>query len=95
MDIDVIEQIKQDVMQTALSFGYSQPVASDLAMCAAKKIMKSIGGSPHYIPKKDIFERNEKIKAEFNGKNKREISKKYNVSITTIWRILSRKKQQS
>lgn len=88
MDIDAIKQIEHDVMQTALSFGYSQPVASDLAMCATKKIMKSIGGSPHYIPKKDISERNEKIKAEFNGKNKSELLKKYAVSKSTLYSII-------
>lgn len=89
MDTDVIEQIKQDVMQTALSFGHSPPVASDLAMCAAQKIMKSIGGSPHYIPKKDVFERNEKIKAEFNGKNRAELLRKYAVSKSTFYSIIS------
>lgn len=88
MDIDVMEQIKQDVMQTALSFGHSQPVASDLAMCAAKKIMKSIGGSPHYIPKKDISER-DKIRTEYNGKNRAELMRKYAVSKSTFYSILN------
>ncbi|MGB4497953.1 MAG: Mor transcription activator family protein [Methylococcaceae bacterium] len=91
MDTDAIEKIKQDIIETALSFGHSQPIASDLAMCAAKKIMKSIGGSRHYIPKSDISERNEKIKAEFNGKNKAELLKKYAVSKSTFYSIIPRK----
>lgn len=91
MDTDVIEQIKTAVMQTALNFGHSQSVASDLAMCAANKIMKSIGGSPYYIPKKTISERNEKIKAEFNGKNRAELLKKYAVSKSTFYSIVPRK----
>jgi Mor family transcriptional regulator len=89
METEVIEQIKTAVMQTALNFGHPQSVASDLAMCAANKIMKSIGGSAYYIPKKDLFERNEKIKKEFNGKNKSQICKKYAISNSTMWRILN------
>lgn len=89
MENDVIEQIKTAAMQAALNFGHSQSVASDLAMCAAKKIMKSIGGSPHYIPKVDISERNEKIKAEFNGKNRADLLKKYAVSKSTFYKIIS------
>lgn len=93
MDIDAIEQIKQDIMQTALSFGNSQPVALDLAMCAAKKIMKSIGGSQHYIPKKDISER-EKIRTEYNGKNRAELMRKYAVSKSTFYSILNNTKHK-
>lgn len=91
METDVIEQIKTAVMQTALNFGHSQSVASDLAMCAANKIMKSIGGSPHYIPKKYASERNEKIKSEYNGKNRADLLKKYAISKSTFYSIVLKK----
>jgi Mor family transcriptional regulator len=89
MTVNAIETIKQAVNQTALNFGLSDCVANDLALQAAHKIMKAIGGSAHYIPKKDLFERNEKIKLEFNGKNKSQLCKKYAISNSTMWRILN------
>lgn len=88
MTDDAIEQIKQAVNQTALNFGLSNCVANDLALQAANKIMKAIGGSAYYIPQKCLSERNEKIKLEFNGKNKSQICKKYAISKSTLWRIL-------
>jgi Mor family transcriptional regulator len=88
MTDDAIESIKQAVNQTALNFGLSQAIANDLALQAANKVMKAIGGSAYYIPKKDLSERNEKIKLEFNGKNKSAICKKYAISFSTFKRIL-------
>lgn len=88
MEIDAIDEIKNAIFQTGVSFGLSQQVADDFAKCTASKIMKSIGGSPHYIPKKEINERNEKIKAEFNGKNKAELMKKYAVKKSSFYRII-------
>jgi Mor family transcriptional regulator len=92
MTDDAIESIKQAVNQAALNFGLSDCVAGDLALQAANKIMKAIGGSAYYIPQKDLSERNEKITREFNGKNKSAICKKYAISNSTLWRILKKDK---
>jgi Mor family transcriptional regulator len=89
MTVNAIEHIKQAVNQAALNFGLAEPIANDLALQTAQKIMKAIGGSAHYIPKKDLYERNEKIKAEFSGKNKSQLCKKYAISNSTMWRILN------
>jgi Mor family transcriptional regulator len=91
MTDDAIESIKQAVNQAALNFGLSDCVAGDLALQAANKIMKSIGGSAYYIPQKDLSERNEKIKAEWNGKNKTAICKKYAISKSTFYKILNKR----
>ena len=88
MTDDAIEQIKDAIIQTALNFGNSSSVANDLAIQAARKIMKSIGGAALYIPKDDTRLRNSQIKKEFNGKNKADLLKKYAVSKSTLQRIL-------
>lgn len=88
MEIDAIHEIKTAISQTSTLFGLSNQVADDLAQCVTAKIMKSIGGSSHYIPKKETLERNEKIKAEFNGKNKAELMKKYAVKKSSFYRII-------
>jgi Mor family transcriptional regulator len=88
MTDNIIEQIKSAANQGALNFGHSPQIASDLADYIAHKIMKSIGGAPFYIPKNDIYQRNQQIKAEFNGKNKADLLKKYAVSKSTLHRIL-------
>lgn len=59
-----------------------------------KKLMEEYGGTYFYIPKTDKIERmerNEQIKAEFDGYNFRELAQKYGLTEVTIRSILSDK----
>ena len=57
-----------------------------------KKLMEEYGGTYFYIPKTDKIERrerNEQIKAEFDGYNFRELAQKYGLTEVTIRSIVS------
>ncbi len=59
-----------------------------------EKIINMFGGTKIYIPKRPIFERNERnrnIKKEFSnsGLTIKEIAKKYDISINSVYRILN------
>lgn len=95
MEIDALTQIKTAICETAVTFGHSKPVADDFAQAAVQKIMKAIGGAAHYIVKNEsVNERHNKIKREFNGKNRAEILKKYAIDKSTFYRIISKRGQK-
>jgi len=94
MTDDIIEQIKSAANQGALNFGQSPQIARDLADYIAHKIMKTVGGASFYIPKNDTHLRNQQIKADFNGKNKADLLKKYAISKSTLHRILKKRGQK-
>ena len=59
-----------------------------------KKLMEEYGGTYFYIQKTDKIERmerNEQIKAEFDGYNFRELAQKYGLTEVTIRSIVSDK----
>lgn len=59
--------------------------------CAAAK--KGLAGSQYYLPAMHTLtraQRNEAIRREFNGRNLRELMKKYSVHKSTIYRAVRR-----
>ena len=59
-----------------------------------RKLMEVYGGAYLYIPKTDRLERmerNERIRAEFDGYNFRELARKYDLTEITIRSIVSDK----
>lgn len=55
------------------------------------KLIEEFGGTQIYLPHKDKLMKQYKYQAilkEFNGSNKRELSKKYDISESTIYRII-------
>lgn len=71
-----------------------QQVAKLIGLDNFKKLMTTYGGVYLYIPKADKLERterNEKIRAEFNGYNFRALAKKYDLTEVSIRSIVSDK----
>lgn len=71
-----------------------QEVARLIGLENYRKLMEAYGGVYLYIPKTDRMkrtERNEKIRAEFNGYNYRELAQKYELTEVTIRSIVSDK----
>lgn len=71
-----------------------QEVARLIGLENYRKLMEVYGGVYLYIPKTDRMkrnERNEKIRAEFNGYNYRELAQKYELTEVTIRSIVSDK----
>ena len=84
----VVAQIKSSILKTALYFGNTVEIANDLADSACNRILEDLGGDCHYLPKKDTYSRNRQIAAEYNGKNEKELCDKYQLSKSTIKRII-------
>lgn len=69
-----------------------QQIASIIGMDNVKKLMDGYGGAYLYIPKSDKLdraERNEQIRADFNGYNFRELAKKYHLTEVSIRSIVA------
>ena len=85
MNIDILTGTEQLI-------GEQKELAETIGLEAYRKLIANYGGNPVYIPKvetvlKEIRER--EIKENFNGKNYRELSKKYGISEMTVRRIVS------
>lgn len=56
-----------------------------------KNLQMNLGGVCIYIPvQSSIRLRNQDIKAKFNGRNHAEICKQHNISLRTLYRIISK-----
>ncbi len=79
-----------DIQPHDIPDGY-QDVVDAIGMEAALKLVETMGGGPLYVPtKKDICRgaRDRAIRAEFNGRNHRELATKHNLSLTWIRTIV-------
>lgn len=90
MDIQkIIEEIRnEDLNENHLL------IADIIGVYNLSKLIEVFGGTQLYIPTykqafKKFFYR--KIKAEFNGENAKELANKYNISQSTIYRLIRTK----
>lgn len=66
-------------------------LAEVIGIDATVELCKAFGGMPVYIPKVDALlaaQRDQQIKAEFNGYNISALARKYSLSTRTVQRIL-------
>lgn len=84
---------QEEIRLEDLSEG-QQEVAALIGPGNFRKLMEVYGGAYLYIPKTDRLERmerNERIRAEFDGYNFRELARKYDLTEITIRSIVSDK----
>ena len=84
---------QEEIRLEDLSEG-QQEVAALIGPENFRKLMEVYGGAYLYIPKTDRLERmerNERIRAEFDGYNFRELARKYDLPEITIRSIVSDK----
>lgn len=84
---------QEDIRLEDLSEG-QQEVAALIGLENFRKLMEFYGGAYLYIPKTDRLERmerNERIRAEFDGYNFRELARKYDLTEITIRSVVSDK----
>ena len=84
---------QEEIRLEDLSEG-QQKVAALIGPENFRKLMEVYGGAYLYIPKTDRLERmerNERIRAEFDGYNFRELARKYDLTEITIRSIVSDK----
>ncbi|WP_161786362.1 Mor transcription activator family protein [Methylobacter sp. BBA5.1] len=87
---DQIDQIAADIETIAVKFGLSEQLASDLSSAVIERIRSNLGGETYYIPKVDKQRRNNLIRSRFNGVNHADICSAFNISKSTLYRILAR-----
>ncbi len=69
--------------------GFNDEVAKPLAAGILKEFQSMFGGREIYVPvDDDKAKRNKSIKQEFNGSNHAEICRCYNISLSTLYRII-------
>jgi len=72
--------------------GEQRELAEVIGLESYKKLVEWCGGSSVYIKKSDTLtrnQRNDEIRRDFNGRNYKEIARKYNLSESSIRKILS------
>jgi len=88
MNIDILTGTEQLI-------GEQKELAETIGIEAYKNLIKNFGGNHLYIPKSETVlkeVRNSEIKAKFNGKNYRELSKEYKVSEITVRKAVAENK---
>ncbi len=82
---------KMDILPEDLPSGY-RDIAETIGLQAALRLMELRGGETIYIPKIDcigVAARNRSIRAEFNGRNHRELARRYGLTVTWVREILA------
>ena len=85
------EQMQLDFEIVILRFGTAQPVAADMATALLAVFRRQNQGTSVYFSvatAKEHQEKKAKFRAEFNGKNRTELCKKYDISKRTSFRWL-------
>lgn len=75
-----------DIQPDDIPAGY-RDVVDAIGLESALLLVEQMGGGPLYVPtRKEICRgaRDRAIRAEFNGRNHRDLAKKYNLSLTWI-----------
>jgi len=71
--------------------GFNELFASQIAQALMHGLSKKLGGQDVYIPAPSKSERDNQIKAEFNGRNKEEVCKKFKISPRRLYQIVGRR----
>ncbi|MCB1723224.1 MAG: helix-turn-helix domain-containing protein [Gammaproteobacteria bacterium] len=83
-----VDIIFEEVKRAALSLGHTKQQANDIAASADQRIRSRLGSQEPYIHAPDKAKRNAQIFAEFNGRNQKEVCRKWGISRRTLYRIV-------
>lgn len=86
----IADALRRDVHEALQSsIGFKDEIAESLATVVVRKIQQRWGGQKIYISvNDDSVERNQAIKQGFNGSNHAEICSRYNISLSTLYRVI-------
>lgn len=71
--------------------GLAEHLASNLADAITRRLRARFGGEDIYIPATDKRVRDEEIRREFNGRNRREVCRKYDISKSRFYEIIGKR----
>lgn len=90
---EILEDLRTFLIAELQSMGLVDQDCERITLAVAERIRTYWGGQQIYIPKGRLFKlsnRDEDIEAEFNGTNKRELRKRYNITARHLYRIVDR-----
>lgn len=69
--------------------GFGGDIADQLALAITAGLRRRLGGQEIYIPAEDKRLRDEQIRAEFNGRNREEVLRKFGISSSRLYQIIN------
>lgn len=95
-EIKTREQVAIDTARetivTAITakIGVNESIARPIAEAVLDALRETLSGRQIWIPAKSREDRNDRIRTEFNGRNRVEIMKKHDLSRAQFYRIIGR-----
>ncbi len=88
--ISAIELLNELTAIVAEEVGYNPRFADQIAQAIVTGLRRRLGGQEIYIPAADKAARDERIRAEFNGRNRDEICAREGISKTRLYQIVGK-----
>lgn len=89
-DAETKESWLQDIRAVLVELGHAEHSARDMARALFGGLQRLRGGMEHYIPAEDREGRDAAIRVEFNGRNRDDVCRKFGISKSQFYKILSR-----
>lgn len=87
--ISAIELLHEVAMIVREEIGFNDQFADQIAEAITRGLRRRLGSQEIYIPAPDKRDRDEQIRAEFNGRNRDEVTKKFGISKSRLYQIVS------
>lgn len=88
----MIDTIRRGIVTAVMYHGATREAAESTASTVCDWILSEEGGREHWVPTGNRLKRDSAIIQELDqGKKPPEISKKYNISVRTVFRVKARR----
>lgn len=90
---ELMEFLKETVTSLLIAKKVPLDMSQQIAVDVVKQLRFEWGGAVIYIPFRSddtTTQRNKQIRAEFNGSNQKELSRKHKISLVSIYSILKK-----
>lgn len=88
--ISAVELLSIMTAVVSEEIGFHQMFADQIAQALVTGLRRRLGGQEIYIPAADKVARDERIRAEFNGRNRDEICEREGISKTRLYQIVGK-----
>jgi Mor family transcriptional regulator len=86
----LLRELKAEIALGGARFGIGPRAARELAEGIEEWLRLNAGGEALYVPLCDRPTRNRRIVAEFNGRNRAALCRRYRISRATLYRIVKK-----
>lgn len=89
---NLISFIRASAESAAREHGLDERAAQSFAKRVQDAVRMEFGGTVQHVGMTDVVERNRRVRAEFNGKNRDQICARYGICRSTFYQIIRGKK---